>query len=342
MVAVSQPGGDILIVGLPLADVDTTVTQLALLIGGIGLAGLIAAGLAGAFVVRLALRPLDRVAATATRVAELPLDRGEVALAERVPAADADPGTEVGRVGAALNVMLEHVASALEARQASEQRVRTFVADASHELRTPLASIRGYSELTRRSGHDLPEDVVHAMGRVESESVRMTALVEDLLLLARLDDGPALAGDRVDLSRLVVDAVSDARAAGPDHEWRIDLPEEPVIAHGDGSRLTQVIANLLANARVHTPAGTTVTASARRTDGGDVVLEVRDDGPGIDPALVPTVFERFARGDGSRTRATGGTGLGLAIVSAVVESHGGRAEVESEPGDTRFRITLPG
>ena len=351
VVAVSQSNGDVLIVGLSTAELDATVAQLGLLIGGIGLIGLLAAGFIGAFVVRLALRPLDRVAATAARVAELPLDRGDVALAERVPAADADPATEVGRVGAALNTMLEHVASALTARQASEQRVRTFVADASHELRTPLASIRGYSELTRRGNHDLPDDVVHAMSRVESESVRMTALVEDLLLLARLDDAPTLVGDRVDLSRLVVDAVSDARAAGPDHEWRIDLPEEPVIAHGDAPRLTQVIANLLANARVHTPAGTTVTTSARRegADGGvasgdatdRVVLEVRDDGPGIDPQLVPTVFERFVRGDGSRARATGGTGLGLAIVSAVVEAHGGRAEVRSTAGDTEFRVILP-
>ena len=351
IVAVPQPDEATLLVGLPLTDVDATTLQLSLLIGGIGLAGLLAAALAGAIVVRLALRPLDRVAATATRVAELPLDRGEVALAERVPAADADPGTEVGRVGAALNAMLEHVASALASRQASEQRVRTFVADASHELRTPLASIRGYSELTRRGGHDLPDDVVHAMSRVESESVRMTALVEDLLLLARLDDAPKLAGDRVDLSRLVVDAVSDARAAGPDHEWRIDLPDEPVIAHGDGPRLTQVLANLLGTARVHTPAGTMVTAAARRegADGGAatgdatdrVVIVVRDDGPGIDPSLVPTVFERFVRGDGSRTRATGGTGLGLAIVSAVVEAHGGRAEVRSVQGDTEFRVILP-
>ncbi len=344
VVAVSQHGGEVLIVGLSLAEVDATVVQLATLIGSIGLVGLLAAGLVGALVVRLALRPLDRVAATVTRVAELPLDRGEVALAERVPAMDAHPGTEVGRVGAALNAMLEHVASALAARQASEQRVRTFVADASHELRTPLASIRGYSELTRRGGHELPEDIVHAMSRVESESMRMTALVEDLLLLARLDDGPQLARNPVDLSRLVVDAVSDARASGPDHDWRIDLPDEPVIVHGDGPRLTQVIANLLANARVHTPVGTTVTTSARR-EGGDagsqVVLTVHNDGPAIDPGLLPKVFERFVRGDGSRTRATGGTGLGLAIVNAVVEAHGGRVEVRSRPGDTEFRVILP-
>ena len=341
VVSVPQPDGDVLIVGLPLADVDTTIRQLALLIGGIGVAGLLAAGLAGAFVVRAALRPLDRVATTASRVAELPLERGEVALADRVPIADADPNTEVGRVGAALNTMLDHVASALAARQASEQRVRTFVADASHELRTPLASIRGYAELTRRGGHDLPPDVVHAIGRVESESVRMTALVEDLLLLARLDDAPALAGDDVDVSRLVVDAVSDARAAGPDHHWRIDVPDAAVHVHGDRARLSQVLINLLANARVHTPAGTTVTASARR-DRDRVVIEVRDDGPGITAELLPSVFERFARGDGSRARATGGTGLGLAIVQAVVQAHAGSVEVTSTKGDTVFRVTLPG
>ena len=335
-----MPDGQLLVTGLPLREVNDTVLRLALLIGVIGLAGVAAAAVAGTVVVRRALRPLDRVTATATRVAELPLDRGEVALAERVPPADADPRTEVGRVGVALNRMLEHVASALTARQASENKVRTFVADASHELRTPLASIRGYAELTRRGGHKLPKDVAHALGRVESESVRMTALVEDLLLLARLDEGRALEGTDVDLSRLLVDAVADARAAGPDHEWRLELPDEPVTVSGDGPRLHQVIANLLANARVHTPAGTIVTAAVREI-GDRVAIEVHDDGPGIDPALVPTVFERFARGDGSRSRTAGSTGLGLAIVSAVVEAHGGRAEVESEPGNTVFRILLP-
>lgn len=345
VVAERPPGGaDALLVGLPLADVDATVTQLSTLIAGIGVLGLAAAAVAGTVVVRLALRPLQRVAATATQVAQLPLDRGEVALSVRVPDADADPATEVGTVGAAFNVMLDHVSSALAARQASENKVRTFVADASHELRTPLASIRGYAELTRRSGAELPPDVAHAIGRVESESVRMTALVEDLLLLARLDEGATLEGTRVDLSRLVVDAVSDARAAGPEHEWMIDLPEEPVVVTGDPARLHQVAANLLANARVHTPAGTVVTAAVERTS-KHVVLEVRDTGPGIDPALTPTIFERFVRGDGSRTRASssglGSTGLGLAIVNAVVEAHGGRAEVHSTPGETVFRILLP-
>ncbi|MDO7880943.1 sensor histidine kinase [Salinibacterium soli] len=339
------PAGDALLVGLPLAEVEATALQLTLLIAGIGVLGVAGAAAAGAVVVRVALRPLERVAAAATRVAELPLDRGEVALAVRVEDADADPATEAGKVGAAFNVMLEHVSSALSARQASENKVRTFVADASHELRTPLASIRGYAELTRRAHSDLPDDVAHAIGRVESESVRMTALVEDLLLLARLDEGAALEGTEVDLTRILVDAVSDAQAAGPQHEWHLDLPEEPVTVRGDRSRLHQVVVNLLANARTHTPAGTVVTASLGRR-GADAVLEVRDTGPGIDPGLVPTIFERFVRGDSSRARAggasgLGSTGLGLAIVSAVVEAHGGRAEVESEPGQTVFRVILP-
>jgi len=335
-----RDNGDSLLVGLPLAEVDATVWQLTGLIAGIGLAGLAAAALVGAFVVRVALRPLDRVAETATHVAELPLDRGAVALAVRVPDADADPGTEVGRVGAAFNRMLEHVASALESREASENKVRAFVADASHELRTPLASIRGYAELTRRGGHDLPADVVHAMGRVESESVRMTALVEDLLLLARLDEGASIDGVPVDLSLLLIDAVSDARAAGPDHVWELDLPDEPVTVSGDPSRLHQVAANLLANARTHTPAGTVVTA-ALLVRQREAIMEIRDTGPGISLDLQPSVFERFVRGDGSRSRLAGSTGLGLAIVAAVVDAHGGHAEVESVPGQTIFRIHLP-
>jgi two-component system, OmpR family, sensor kinase len=336
----TSSSGVSLLIGLPLSEVQAIVLRLTLLIAVIGVLGVAAAAIAGAVVVRLALRPLERVASTATRVAELPLDRGEVALAERVPAQDADPGTEVGQVGAALNTLLEHVASALTARQASENKVRTFVADASHELRTPLASIRGYAELTRRGRHELPDDVVHAIGRVESESVRMTALVEDLLLLARLDEGAAIEGATVDLTRLLIDALSDARAAGPDHIWQLELPDEAVQVHGDQPRLHQVVANLLANARTHTPAGTVVTAALIRGDGW-VTIEVRDTGPGIDPALTPTIFERFVRGDGSRSRAAGSTGLGLAIVTAVVEAHGGRAEVESAPGSTVFRIILP-
>jgi two-component system OmpR family sensor kinase len=328
------------LVGLPLSDVQTTVYQLLATIGGITLLVIAIAFAAGSVVVRLALRPLQRVAATATHVAELPLDRGEVALAERVPGSDADPRTEVGQVGAAINRMLEHVASALSARQASENKVRQFVADASHELRTPLASIRGYAELTRRADHDLPDDVVRALGRVESEATRMTSLVDDLLLLARLDEGRALERLPVDLTRLLIDAVGDAHAAGPDHEWSLDLPEEPIEIQGDQGRLHQVIANLLANARVHTPAGTAVTAALAHA-GDEAMLTVTDDGPGIAGDLQPVLFERFARGDGSRSRAAGSTGLGLAIVEAVVTAHGGTVAVASRPGRTEFSVRLP-
>ncbi len=344
--------GDILITGLPLSDVYATMWQLTFVITAVALVGLLAVGVAGAAIVRWALRPLRRVAVTARRVAQLPLDRGEVVLAVRVPAADTDPGTEVGQVGAALNRMLQHVASALSSRQASEMRVRRFVADASHELRTPLASIRGYAELTRRSRAELSPDVAHALSRVESEAQRMTALVEELLLLARLDEGRPLEREPVDLSLLVVDAVGDAHAAGPDHRWNLDLPEEPLTVLGDQVRLHQVVANLLANARTHTPAGTTVSVSVRvgapaavpgaPADGpGEVVLEVADDGPGVPPELLAEVFERFARADTSRSRSAGSTGLGLAIVQAVVQAHGGSVTVDSRPGRTAFTVRLP-
>jgi two-component system OmpR family sensor kinase len=337
----SGQGDAVLVVGQSLSEVTTTTSTLILIFALVTVLALIAAGIATAFIVRAALRPLGRVAATATRVAEIPLDKGEVALAERVPDGDTDPRTEVGQVGAAFNRMLGHVEHALVSREQSETKVRQFVADASHELRTPLASIRGYSELTRRGGHELPDDVVRALGRIESESIRMTSLVEDLLLLARLDAGRELVLGDVDLVPLVADAVSDAHAAGPDHEWRLEVDaEEAVVVRGDGGRLHQVVANLLANARNHTPAGTVVTVGLA-IEGGDAVLTVVDDGPGIPEDLQPVLFERFARGDTSRSRATGSTGLGLAIVAAVVDGHGGTVEARSTPGDTRFTVRLP-
>lgn len=339
-IAVPDGGGGGVIIGMPLSEVNSTVLQLVLVIAIVAAVGLAAAFFAGTGIVRLALRPLDRVAETASRVAELPLERGEVALAERVLDADADPRTEVGRVGAAINRMLGHIASALSAREASERKVRSFVADASHELRTPLASIRGYAELTRRGGHRLPKDVVHALSRIESESLRMTSLVEDLLLLARLDDGRSVEELPVDVGAVLADAVSDAHAAGQDQEWRLVLPDEPVIVTGDAARLHQVFSNLLANARVHTPAGTTVTVSAI-VDDDTAEVRIVDDGPGIDPAIIANVFERFTRGDSSRSRAAGSTGLGLAIVEAVVTAHGGTVGVASEPGATVFTVRLP-
>nr|WP_037634128.1 HAMP domain-containing sensor histidine kinase [Streptomyces katrae] len=324
----------------PLAEVDSTVSTLIAVEVFVTVAGLIAASLAGQALVGVALRPLRRVAATATRVSELPLHSGEPALHERVPDAEADPRTEVGQVGAALNRMLGHVSSALTARQQSETRVRQFVADASHELRTPLASIRGYAELTRRGREEPGPDTRHALGRIESEATRMTGLVEDLLLLARLDAGRPLSSADTDLAPLVVDAVSDARAAGPEHHWRLELPDEPAPILADPARIQQVLVNLLANARTHTPPGTTVIAHVSRETSA-VRLRIEDNGPGIPPALLPHVFERFARGDASRSRAAGSTGLGLAIVQAVVAAHGGQVDVRSEPGRTRFEVLLP-
>jgi two-component system OmpR family sensor kinase len=336
-----QPFRGTLLVGQSQSEVDTTTANLVLIFVLVTVLALLAAGAATTIIVRTALRPLGRVADTATRVAELPLAKGEVALADRLPERDTDPRTEVGRVGSAFNRMLGHVEEALVSRERSENRVRQFVADASHELRTPLASIRGYSELTRRGGHELPDDVVRSLGRIESESIRMTGLVEDLLLLARLDAGRELVRGDVDLVPILVDAVSDAHAAGPDHEWRLlDPPADPVVVLGDAARLHQVVGNLLANARTHTPAGTIVEVGLT-VEGDDAVLSVRDDGPGIPEHLRPVLFERFARGDGSRSRSAGSTGLGLAIVAAVVDGHGGTVRAESRPGDTRFTVRLP-
>ena len=349
-VALRRTDGTVVVSGLSLAEADRTVSRIVLVELVAVTVGVALAAVLGSVLVRRDLRPLQRVAATATRVSELPLHSGEVALPERVPAADTDPATEVGQVGAALNRLLDHVDSALSARHASETQVRQFVADASHELRTPLAAIRGYAELTRRRGPAapaVPDDVVHALTRVESEALRMSVLVDDLLLLARLDAGRPLAAEEVDLTMLVLDAVSDARAASPAHRWRLDLPSDAadaVTAVGDEHRLHQVLANLLANARTHTPPGTTVTTRVTREGAGPsarAVLEVVDDGPGIDPEVLPHVFERFARADTSRSRAAGSTGLGLAIVHAVVTAHGGTVEVDSRPGRTAFRVALP-
>ncbi|MGH4024272.1 MAG: sensor histidine kinase [Pseudonocardiaceae bacterium] len=338
--AVPTGVGDTLVIGLPLRPVQATVARLGLIEVLVAAAALLMAGGVGVFVISAALRPLQRVAATASRVAELPLDRGEVALAERVPAAGTDPRTEVGQVGAALNHMLSHIAAALQARQDSETQVRQFVADASHELRTPLAAIRGYAELIERRGDPVPPEVAQALLRSRSQIERMTSLVEDMLLLARLDAGRGLQREPVDLTRLLVDAVSGAHVAAPGHHLILDLPDAPVTVTGDAARLGQVVANLLANARTHTPAGTTVVTGLA-DDGAQVRLWVADDGPGIPSELAPHVFERFARADVSRSRAAGSTGLGLAIVHAVVTAHGGAVRLDSAPGRTVFTVHLP-
>ena len=339
----ARHGGETIVTGLPTTDVERTLLWVVGMFCVVAVIALLAATTAGIVLIRRQLAPLSRVAAAARNVADLELDRGEVRLPNHIVRVDpAAAHTEVGQLGSALNRMLDRVAGALSARHASETRVRRFVSDASHELRTPLAAIRGYTELAQRKRDELPDDVAHAMSRVESETERMTRLVEDMLLLARLDEGRPLARESLDLSPLVLDVVSDAHVAGPDHEWSLDLPDEPVLVVGDEARLHQVLANLLANARIHTPAGTTVTTSLVTDGEGATVLTVADDGPGIPDALRPEIFERFARGDSSRSRRGGSTGLGLAIVAAVVKAHDGTIDVRSAPGRTEFVVTLPG
>ncbi|WP_026408458.1 sensor histidine kinase [Actinomyces gerencseriae] len=316
--------GDIVITGLSM-KVDNALVRTQLLIeGAIAVAGTLVVALAGRVMVRSSLAPLARVACTAERVASQPLAHGEVSIDERVPEADLGSSLEVGQVGSALNTLLGHVDEALTARQRSETQVRQFVADASHELRTPLASIRGYAELIAREGADaaLPEEAVHALDRVHSESLRMTRLVEDLLLLARLDAGRELRHDEVDLVGILLDAVSDAHAAGPDHTWDLDLavldapadlsedeledfePEPPLVL-GDEARLRQVMVNLLANARVHTPAGSHVTVtltrrSAAGADGGS------RDGAGTEASAGPPAGARTSTGFSARAGVPGG------------------------------------
>ncbi|QGU28711.1 sensor histidine kinase [Microbacterium oryzae] len=341
--AAIQSTGQIIVIGLPTAEVQATIGRLwrTIMLATIG--GMVLLGIATTLVIRAGLRPLRAVAETATRVAQQPLDQGAVSIDERVPEAEADPRNEIGQVGAALNTLLDHVESSLHARQRNEELMRRFVADASHELRTPLASIRGYSELSLRDP-SLSDNTEQALERIQAQSIRMTSLVEDLLLLARLDEGQEIVLGAVDLTQLAVEALADQQAAGPDHAWSVDVPEEPVVIAGDRGRLTQVIANLLANARTHTPEGTRVELGLRlEGEGGATraVLTVHDDGPGIDADLQRELFTRFARGDRSRARRTGGTGLGLSIAKAIVEAHHGEISVRSVPGDTTFEVRLP-
>ncbi|WP_370890789.1 ATP-binding protein [Janibacter sp. GXQ6167] len=340
MMATRTSDGTVVVTGLPMEQTHDAVRTLLVVVVGAALVGLLLVLGVGSWLIRRNLLPLRRVAATAEKVSTLELDSGDVALVERVAPADADGNTEVGQVGRALNSMLDNVGGALTARHKSEMRVRQFVADASHELRTPLASIRGYAELSRREPAPVPPSVTHALARVESEALRMQGLVEDLLLLARLDAGRPLDREPVDLTMLAMTAVGDAHAAAPGHRWLLDLPDDPIEVIGDRARLTQVLVNLLANARTHTPEGTSVTTALHR-EGGDVVLSVTDDGPGVPEALQGEVFQRFTRGDESRQRASGSTGLGLSIVESVATAHGGQVTLRSEPGHTTFAVRLP-
>ncbi|MER7841283.1 ATP-binding protein [Streptomyces sp. NPDC096040] len=348
-VAALDASGVRVVTGLPMDDVLDTIGDLVEVEVAVAAVGLMVAGCLCAVVIRRQLRPLGRVAATAVEVSHAPLGHGQVTGLTRVPERDTDPGSEAGQVGAALNRMIDHVEASLAERRRSEEqvrrseeRMRRFLADASHELRTPLASIAGYAELMNR-GTDRIEPGL-AWRRVNAESARMRSLVEDLLLLARLDEGRPLQSAEVDMAALVAEAVWDARVAGAAHVWQLELNlDGPALVLGDEARLHQVVANLLANARMHTPAGTTVTATVEAT-AATCVIRVHDDGPGIPPELLPAVFERFTRADSSRTRAgvlEGGSGLGLAIVAAITTAHDGHIKVQSTPGRTEFTLELP-
>ena len=349
LVAAETSYGDVLVTGLPLAAKEGTLTSLVWTFVFVSLGGLALIGLAGSILIRRTMQPLEQLSEVATRVSRLPLDAGEVALAVRVPPSNSDPGTEVGSVGHALNLMLDNVANALEARQRSETKVRQFVADASHELRTPLTAIRGYTELMRMTENFTP-DGRKSLARVQSQSERMTTLVEDLLLLARLDEGQPLKLGELDLTQLVIETVSDEKIIAPEHIWHLGLPDEPLTVNGDASQLRQVLVNLLSNARKHTAPGTTVTAAVMKSADGNAVVTVTDDGAGIPPGFVDHVFARFARADASRAgkapsagaaAAEGTSGLGLAIVQSIIEAHGGTVTVRSQPGCTVFTLRLP-
>jgi two-component system OmpR family sensor kinase len=337
--AVAGEDGDVQITGLPLHSVNQTLARLAVIEAAVFGGLVVAGGVTTAVVVRRTLRPLERVSATALHVSELPLTDADTALPTSV--APAHPTSEVDQVSVAFDHMLEHVRSALAARDATEARLRQFVADASHELRTPLATIRAHAEYAGIADGPPSASVSEALGRIAVATDRMATLVSDLLLLARLDAGRPLAREPVDLTRLVLDAVADVRAAGPGHRWRLNLPEEVVTVPGDADRLHQVLANLLTNARTHTPIGTTVTTTLKP---GPTAVEVtvRDDGPGIPADLQEDLFDRFSRGDASRTREHGSTGLGLAIAHGIAAAHDGTLTVTSTSGHgAAFRLRLP-
>ncbi len=338
----SQPvgNGDVLVSGVSMDSANLVIARKSVTVAVMIVIALIVTALGTIAVVRIALRPLSRVAATAAKVATLRLDGADHRITTRVRDKYTDPDTEVGLVGDTLNRLLVNVDSALAALAASDRRTRQFLTDASHELRTPLAAIQGYAELTRQDSANLPPTTEYALARIEAEARRMTGLVSDLLLLSRLSEGQELETDDVDLSDLSVDAVNDVAVAAPEHHWVAELPDDPLWVRGDLARLHQVLSNLLTNAATHTPPGVTVTVALTEVD-DFAELTVTDDGPGIEAELLPNLFGRFVRADKSRSRELGSTGLGLAIVASIVEAHQGTVAVASRPGKTVFTVRIP-
>ncbi len=333
-------GGRRLVSAVSMEEANRTLAWNTALIGGLVVLALLATAAGTVIVVRHALRPLRRVAAVAGNVAMVPLQAGQYRITERVAVEDTDPETEVGVVGHTLNQMLDNVDSALTSMAETDRHMRQFLTDASHELRTPLAAILGYAELTRQESDVLPPMTEYALTRIEAESRRMSDLVADLLLLSRLDERQDLDVEDVDLCDVVADAVNDAAVTATGHRFVAELPDRAVEVRGDRARLVQLVANLLANAGLHTPPGVTVVAAVAATTDG-VELTVTDDGPGIPPEIMPNLFGRFVRADRARSREMGSSGLGLAIVASIVEAHGGTVSAESVPGRTVFTVCLP-
>ncbi|HKV86611.1 MAG TPA: HAMP domain-containing sensor histidine kinase [Candidatus Dormibacteraeota bacterium] len=323
--------GQFMLFAIPLAANQSTLSSLLLIETVIGLAVVAVVAILAWLLIQFGLRPLQRMGATAGQIAAGDLSR-------RVE--PATPGTEIGRLGLALNSMLSQIEAAFEQRKASENRLRRFIADASHELRTPLTSIRGYSEMLRRGASESPEDSSLARRRIEEESVRMSTLVDDMLLIARLDQGRPLETKPVDLQSIARDAAADARAVAPQREINLVAPT-PVVVTGDDTRLRQVLGNLVRNALVHTPP-TTPIEIAVSTDDGLARMSVADHGPGLGPDEMNRIFEPFYRADPSRSRDSGGAGLGLSIVNAVVGAHGGSVKVKpTDGGGATFEVELP-
>ena len=311
------------VVANSLAEVDKTLTKLRFLFFILGLIALLAIALISRWIIALGLKPLEKVEDTAEAIAA-----GD--LSARLPAAK--PDTEVGRLTTSLNAMLGQIEESFAVRVASENKLRRFVADASHELRTPLTAIRGFAELHRQGaivGEDKTKELIN---RIEKESIRMSTLVEDLLLLARLDQSREIASDPVDLNTLINEVAISARAAGVDHPIDLNLPMDEIFVLGDSQRIHQVLANLLANARTHTPSGTQITITAEQLI-NETIISVADNGPGLSQSDQEKIFERFYRADPARVRSAGeGSGLGLSIVDAVMSAHGGYVSVKSELG----------